>query len=116
MLIIGRETEYHRTLSLKFLSFTSSINFLVFVLSFQARKIRSDVESKLPDVVLCQKQGTSELTNIDTVAVRHKAELILNDLAKHLVALKASEGRLSGQARRSYLQVSHEALNESSLN
>jgi hypothetical protein len=39
--------------------------------------------------------------------VRQNAETLLNDLAKHLVALKASEGRLNDEARRSYLQVSH---------
>ena len=38
-------------------------------------------------------------------AIKHKAESILNDLAKHLVALKASEERLTENARRSYLQV-----------
>jgi hypothetical protein len=40
------------------------------------------------------------------IAIRHKAEAILNDLAKHLVALKSSEGRLNEEARKSYLQVS----------
>lgn len=39
------------------------------------------------------------------IAIRNKAESILNNLAKHLVALKASEGRLNRAARRSYLQV-----------
>ena len=45
-------------------------------------------------------------SHVDTIAIRHKAESILNDLAKNLVALKASEERLSEDARRSYLQVS----------
>eukprot|EP00554_Chaetoceros_debilis_P011522 CAMPEP_0194105350 /NCGR_PEP_ID=MMETSP0150-20130528/5553_1 /TAXON_ID=122233 /ORGANISM="Chaetoceros debilis, Strain MM31A-1" /LENGTH=1464 /DNA_ID=CAMNT_0038793161 /DNA_START=358 /DNA_END=4752 /DNA_ORIENTATION=+ len=67
-----------------------------------ARKIRAEVESKLPDGVLCQTQVKD--SHVDTIAIRHKAESILNDLAKNLVALKASEERLSEDARRSYLQ------------
>lgn len=38
------------------------------------------------------------------IEVRNQAESILNNLAKNLVALKASEGRLNETARRSYLQ------------
>ncbi len=71
----------------------------------KAKAVRREVESKLPDGVLCQ-QASNE-TNIDMIAVRNKAESILNNLAKHLVALKASENRLDKAARRSYLQVSY---------
>ena len=61
------------------------------------------MESKLPDGILCQ-HGNNE-SNVDMISIRNKAESILNNLAKHLVALKASEGRLNRAARRSYLQV-----------
>ena len=70
---------------------------------FQARTIRRQIENKLPDDILCQKQ--SETSGVDFAEVRQKAETILNDLAKHLVALKASEERLNEEARRLYLQV-----------
>ena len=56
----------------------------------QARSIRGDVESKLPDGILCQ-HGNNE-SNVDMISIRNKAESILNNLAKHLVALKPSEG------------------------
>mmetsp|Transcript_5712 Transcript_5712/g.10819 ORF Transcript_5712/g.10819 Transcript_5712/m.10819 type:complete len:385 (+) Transcript_5712:2678-3832(+) len=69
-----------------------------------ARTIRQEVEKKLPDDVLCQNQWNQ--SDVDMIAIRHKAENILNDLAKHLVALKSSEGRLNQEARKSYLQVS----------
>lgn len=70
----------------------------------QARTIRKEVESKLPEDGLCQQQSVD--SNVNMALVRQNAELVLNDLAKHLVALKASEGRLNDDARRSYLQVS----------
>lgn len=67
-----------------------------------ARSIHSEIECKLPDNVLCQKNH--EGTNLDMLMIRHQAEAVLNDLAKHLVALKASEDRLNDNARKSYLQ------------
>jgi hypothetical protein len=50
----------------------------------------------------CQSNYSS---NVDKIALRNKAEFILNNVAKHLVALKASEGRLNvdaGQESRIY--------------
>ena len=81
-------------------------NLMIVIKSEQARNIRSDIESKLPDGMLCSLSNNN--SDIDLIEVRNKAESILNNLAKHLVALKASEGRLNEVARRSYLQVSFE--------
>jgi hypothetical protein len=78
--------------------------------NLQARTIRQEIEKKLPDDVLCQNQQQKE-SDVDMMAIRHKAETILNDLAKHLVALKSSEGRLNQEARKSYLQVSDNVSN-----
>ena len=57
----------------------------------------------IPDGNVCQPE--SGVSDIDMAGVRRKAETILSDLAKHLVALKESEGRLSVDAKRLYLQV-----------
>lgn len=43
--------------------------------------------------------------NMELMGLRSKAEGILHELAKHLVALKESEGQLSATAHRNYLQV-----------
>lgn len=59
--------------------------------------MRSEVERKMPDETLC-KAPTVDLLGIQAVHV-------LSNLAKHLVALKESSGRLSKAAQRSYLEV-----------
>ena len=66
--------------------------------------IRETVEGKLPDGALCEHSKSD--SSLDMVEVKRKAESVLSDLAKHLVALKDSEGRLNEEAKRSYLQVS----------
>lgn len=53
--------------------------------------------------MLCNRESGESAHDI--AEVRAKAENLLNDLAKHLVALKASEDRLNNEARRQYLQV-----------
>ena len=84
-----------------------NLNFTIhrmFVIQFfQARNIRKDVESKLPNGALCQHQQSS---NANMMAIRQKAESLLSNIVKHLVALKEGDGRLSDEAKRSYLQVS----------
>lgn len=67
-----------------------------------ARKIHADIECQLPDNMLCQSR--EEESNVEIISARNHAEGILNDLVKHLVALKASEDRLSEDAMKSYLQ------------
>jgi hypothetical protein len=61
------------------------------------------VEKKLPEDMLCNRESGESA--YDIAEIRAKAENLLNDLAKHLVALKASEDRLNNEARRQYLQV-----------
>lgn len=60
------------------------------------------MEKKLPDGTLC---GVMHGPNMELMGLRSKAEGILHELAKHLVALKESEGQLSATAHRNYLQV-----------
>lgn len=62
-----------------------------------ARNIRKDVESKLPNGALCQQQRSS---NANMMAIRQKAETLLSNIVKHLVALKEGDGRLSDEAKR----------------
>jgi len=62
----------------------------------EARNLRTEVEQKMPDETLC-KAPTVDLLGIHAVNV-------LSSLAKHLVALKESSGRLSKSALRSYLE------------
>lgn len=57
--------------------------------------------------MLCNRESGDSAHDI--AEVRAKAENLLNDLAKHLVALKASEDRLNNEARRQYLQVRSES-------
>ena len=64
-----------------------------------ARSLRVEVEKRLPDGALCQRNSGP---NVELLEVRVKAEGILTDIAKYLVALK--EGRLSREAQLSYLQ------------
>lgn len=80
----------------------------------QARSIRLEVQSKLPDGTLCSStmassQNSNGASNSHNMALRKKAEDILHDIAKHLVALKEEsgsqcQGKLSSQAMRDYLQ------------
>ncbi len=67
------------------------------------------MEKQLPGGVLCQSQSDDSV--VHSMAAKHKAESILGDLAKHLVALRASEEGLSDDARRSYLEVILSHLN-----
>ena len=65
-----------------------------------AREVRAEVEEKLPDGALVEDEiGKDRKQN-----VRRKAEEVLSKLAIRLVALKESDGRLSVEAKRSYLQ------------
>jgi hypothetical protein len=65
-----------------------------------ARMIRAEVEKKLPDGALVEDEsGKDRQQNI-----RRRAEEVLSKLAIRLVALKESDGRLSVDAKRSYLQ------------
>ena len=64
-----------------------------------ARIIRAEVEKKLPDGALVEDDnGKDRQQNI-----RRRAEEVLSKLAIRLVALKESAGRLSVDAKRSYL-------------
>ena len=64
-----------------------------------ARMIRAEVEKKLPDGALVEDEsGKDRQQNI-----RRRAEEVLSKLAIRLVALKESAGRLSVDAKRSYL-------------
>ena len=67
-----------------------------------AKMIRQQVQEKVPGTDLCDNDD-----RIGTFAETHrKAHNVLCDLAKHLLALKDCEGRLSKDAKKQYLQVS----------
>jgi hypothetical protein len=69
----------------------------------KARLLRTHVQKKLPDSgALCRHHPSG---NMKTAEVRKKAENALQEISKHLVALKDSEGRLTNGAKRKYLQV-----------
>ena len=68
-----------------------------------ARRIRRQVQEKMPGGDLCQHSNDSFDPNF--AEHQRKAQLILGDLSKHLTALKESEGRLSKDAKRVFLQV-----------
>uniref|UniRef100_A0A7S1FXA2 Uncharacterized protein n=1 Tax=Corethron hystrix TaxID=216773 RepID=A0A7S1FXA2_9STRA len=62
-----------------------------------ARDLREEVDIKLPDGQICRAPDIRQLGK------RAKAESILINIAKSLVALKQGEGKLSADARRNYL-------------
>ena len=66
-----------------------------------ARKVRAEVSGKLPDGALCEAEESSRDHQRKVI---RKAESILSDFAKRLVALKESDGRLSMEAKRSFLE------------
>jgi hypothetical protein len=57
----------------------------------------------MPDGLLCNQNISS--TSVDSFNIRHKAESILSNIAKHLVALKDNQSRLHDTAKKTYLQV-----------
>eukprot|EP00804_Cyclotella_cryptica_P011454 CCRYP_016393-RB/>CCRYP_016393-RB protein AED:0.23 eAED:0.23 QI:109/1/1/1/0.6/0.5/6/1021/1134 len=70
-----------------------------------ARKIRRVVQQKMPGGDLCENTNSDSL-NQNNAENRPNAHDILCDLAKHLTALKETDGRLSNDAKRVFLQVS----------
>ena len=60
--------------------------------------MRLEVNEKLPDEILCKGP------NVDLLGARVTAQKVVDDLAKHLVLLKQSIGKLSESAQRSYLE------------
>ena len=60
--------------------------------------MRLEVNEKLPDEILCKGP------NVDLLGTRVTAQKVVDDLAKHLVLLKQSIGKLSESAQRSYLE------------
>jgi len=60
--------------------------------------LRLEVNEKLPDEILCKGP------NVDLLGARVTAQKVVDDLAKHLVLLKQSIGKLSESAQRSYLE------------
>lgn len=70
-----------------------------------ARKIRRMVQEMMPGASLCENINSDSL-NQHNAENRRTAHDILCDLAKHLAALKETEGRLSNDAKRVFLQVS----------
>lgn len=67
-----------------------------------ARRIRQLVQEKIPVTDLCDNSNGSGRF----AESQRKAHNVLCDLAKHLLAMKDSEGRLSRDAKTRYLQVS----------
>ena len=68
-----------------------------------ARRIRQLVQDKIPGADICDDHGSGS----GRFAENHrKAHNVLCDLAKHLLAMKDGEGRLSKDAKKHYLQVS----------
>jgi len=71
-----------------------------------ARKIRQLVQDKIPGADICDGDNSG-----GRFAENHrKAHNVLCDLAKHLLAMKDGEGRLSTDAKKHYLQVSTSSL------
>lgn len=66
-----------------------------------AKKMHSYIEKNLPESSLCKK---TEGPNTDLLELQVRAERILTDIAKHLIAMKESQCRLTKEAKRSYLQ------------
>lgn len=68
-----------------------------------ARKVRREVQEKMPGADLCEHDDD----NLDPNFAEHRrnAQKILCDISKHLTALKESDGRLSSDAKRIFLQV-----------
>jgi DNA mismatch repair ATPase MutS len=69
-----------------------------------ARRIRQLVQEKVPGADLCEHENNDSI-NPNFAENRRNAHNILCDLAKHLTALKESEGRLNNDAKRTFLQV-----------
>ena len=65
-----------------------------------ARKIRQFVQEKIPGADICDSGNSSGAESV------RKAHNVLCDLAKHLLAMKDSEEKLSKDAKKHYLQVS----------
>jgi DNA mismatch repair ATPase MutS len=66
-----------------------------------AKKMHSYIEKNLPESSLCKK---NKGPNTDLLELQVRAERILTDIAKHLIAMKESQCRLTKEAKRSYLQ------------
>ena len=68
-----------------------------------ARTIRLEVQRKMPTADLCQSHHSCHNENF--AENQRGAHRILSEVAKHLTAIKESEGRLRKDAKRNYLQV-----------
>ena len=74
-----------------------------------ARLIRQVVKERMPGEDLCYSEQSKQ--QVDEIAnTRRKAHGILCDIGKHLAALKDSDGRLSKESKKRYLQNLRERL------
>lgn len=71
-----------------------------------ARRIRCQVQEKMPGSDLCEHYDNDDTLSPNVVELRRNAQKILCVLAQHLTAVKESEGKLNNDAKRLFLQAS----------
>ncbi|EJK74525.1 hypothetical protein THAOC_03787 [Thalassiosira oceanica] len=74
-----------------------------------ARLIRQVVKERMPGEDLCYSERSKQQMD-ENANTRRKAHNILCEIGKHLAALKDSDGRLSKESKKSYLQNLRERL------
>jgi DNA mismatch repair ATPase MutS len=80
-----------------------------------ARRIRRQVQEKMPGADLCEHYDNNDTRRPNFVEDRRNAQKLLCVLSENLTALKESEGKLNNDAKRVFLQVCISWLQHSKL-